>query len=263
MRRRLRTGEDGQATVEFAMVLPIVLLVVVGGIQFGLAFTFWLDLNHVASQSARWTSVNRLPSTSSLPTGSSAVTPTQVRQYVESQVLSKGLLDSIAAENEVQTITLGGGSGQFRLSYAGSAQTPNINSNASAASVQTALRALPTINGPNVNVTGPSGGPYVVTFVGTLAEQDVAAIAATTTGTLTATVTETTPGSGIEACYSKGPNNTLSTPQPGDALEITISAPYHLGFGLAEWAVSPLTLRGRSTMRIEQAPSGSGWTQCA
>ncbi len=83
----------GQATVEFALVLPILLLLIGGGIQFGLAFNYWLDLNHIASEGARWASVNRLPATTTLPSGSNAVTPAQVQAYVQSQVLSQGLLE--------------------------------------------------------------------------------------------------------------------------------------------------------------------------
>lgn len=261
--RRLRR-ERGQATVEFALVLPLVLLVVVGAIQFGMAFNFWLDLNHVASQSARWVTVNRLPD----PVNSSNVSTLQVDTYIESQILSKGLLDSVVAGvDEIQRVDVTATGGTFRLSFQAQ-QTGVIAYNATAPTVETALIALSTIPTGGVTVAGGPGS-YTVTFAGSLAGQDVGAITDNDAGLTgpgaNATVTNVREGAdGVRACFTKGPGNTLATtPQVGDALSITISAPYKLGFGLADWFADPLTLRGRSTMRIEQVPSGSGWVPCA
>ena len=53
--------EDGQATVEFAIVIPLLLLLVFGIVQFGKAFNNWIDLNHLANESARWAAVNKIP----------------------------------------------------------------------------------------------------------------------------------------------------------------------------------------------------------
>ena len=50
---RPKRGERGQATVEFAIVLPLVLLILVGLIEFGKAFNYWLSLNHLANEGAR------------------------------------------------------------------------------------------------------------------------------------------------------------------------------------------------------------------
>jgi hypothetical protein len=65
--------------------------------------------------------------------------------------------------------------------------------------VQTALQALSTIGAGNATVAGSAGGPYTVTFAGTLANQNVAALSATgnfTGGTSPAvTVATTTAGS--------------------------------------------------------------------
>jgi Flp pilus assembly protein TadG len=258
--RMRHRAERGQATVEFALVLPIVLLVVVGGIQFGLAFNFWLDLNHVASEGARWASVNRLPATATLPSGSSSVTANEVQKYVESQVLSKGLLDSIGDADEAQSVTLTAATGgTFALSFKGQVTSPPLAWDSSANVVQTALEALSTIGPGNVTVGGPDGGPYTVTFVGTLGNTDVEMLVADASGLTgpgaTADVAQVTIGNdGVVACYEKSPGNTLTAPQAGDALSITIKAPYKLGFGFFPFA--PLTLKGRSTMRIEQVPSG-------
>ena len=78
--------------------------------------------------------------------------------------------------NEHQQLTVTATGGQFKLEFNGQT-TGDLASNASASVVQTALRALTTINGANVNVTGGPGSasgltPYVISFVGTLAAAD-------------------------------------------------------------------------------------------
>jgi VCBS repeat-containing protein len=79
--------------------------------------------------------------------------------------------------NEVQTLTLTSPpkSGQFFLSFNGQL-TAGISSTATAGQVQAALEALTTIGAGNVSVTGSPGGPYVVTFQGALAQQNVTAL---------------------------------------------------------------------------------------
>jgi hypothetical protein len=63
-RRRRRTdaarsrSEDGQALVEFALVLPIVLAVLLGVLLFGVALNNWIDETQLTSAAARWASVN-------------------------------------------------------------------------------------------------------------------------------------------------------------------------------------------------------------
>lgn len=71
--------------------------------------------------------------------------------------------------DNLQTVTLGGPSaGTFTLTYKGQTSA-GIAFNAAASAVQTALIALSTIGAGNVTVTGSAGGPYTVTFAGTLA----------------------------------------------------------------------------------------------
>lgn len=66
---------------------------------------------------------------------------------------------------EVQTVTITGGptGGSFTLTFQGET-TAAIAYNATAAAVQTALRALDNIGAGQVGVTGSAGGPYTVTF---------------------------------------------------------------------------------------------------
>jgi hypothetical protein len=56
-----RRNERGQAVVEFALILPVFLLLVMGIIQFGIGLNYWLDLQRVANQGARWGAVNNWP----------------------------------------------------------------------------------------------------------------------------------------------------------------------------------------------------------
>src|SRR5918992_653966 len=56
--------ERGQALVEFALILPLFLILVIGLIQFGVGLNYWLDLNRLANQGARWAVVNCNPASS-------------------------------------------------------------------------------------------------------------------------------------------------------------------------------------------------------
>jgi Flp pilus assembly protein TadG len=61
MRRRTLRDERGQSLVEFALVLPILLALLVGAVEFGKAFFYWLDLSHLANTGARAAVVDRWP----------------------------------------------------------------------------------------------------------------------------------------------------------------------------------------------------------
>jgi Flp pilus assembly protein TadG len=58
MRRTTLKAEHGQATVEFALVLPVLLLVVFGIVQFGIAFNNSLTLADAVRAAARAAVVN-------------------------------------------------------------------------------------------------------------------------------------------------------------------------------------------------------------
>jgi len=57
----LRGSESGQALVEFALVIPLLLVVLFGVIDFGKAFNYWIDETHIANETARWAVVNTNP----------------------------------------------------------------------------------------------------------------------------------------------------------------------------------------------------------
>jgi hypothetical protein len=114
-----------------------------------------------------------------------------IRDYDFRQVQDRSLVDVYAgtnhvadgSTNEVQTVEITGSptGGTFTLSYSGQT-TAGIAYNASAAAVQSALTALSNIGSGNVAVTGTAGGPYTVTFKGTLSGMDAAQLSASGAG---------------------------------------------------------------------------------
>ena len=46
---------------EFALILPVFLVIVGGLLGFGRVFFYWIDANHLANETARWAVVDRNP----------------------------------------------------------------------------------------------------------------------------------------------------------------------------------------------------------
>ena len=107
------------------------------------------------------------------------------------------LTTSGAGTDEIQGIAIVADSGTFTLAFNGATTAP-LSYAITKADMQTALRALLTINGANCTVGGTDGGPWTVTFVGSLAKQNVPMIVANATGLVgtphSVTVTQPTPG---------------------------------------------------------------------
>lgn len=76
-RGRPLRSERGQAMAELALVLPLLLMVLIGILEFGRIFNYWIDTTHLANETARWAVVDRVPGT-----GAAA---TRARDYVCSQ----------------------------------------------------------------------------------------------------------------------------------------------------------------------------------
>ena len=87
---RTRPRESGQALIEFALIAPLFLLLVVGIIQFGIGLNYWLDLNRIANQGARWAVVDKYPNCNGTVGSPGCTTPTLV-QHLESEPVSGGL----------------------------------------------------------------------------------------------------------------------------------------------------------------------------
>ena len=78
-------------------------------------------------------------------------------------------------QNEIQKITINATGGTFTLTYSGQT-TSAIAFDASSSDVQSALEALSNLEVGDIAVTGNNGGPWTVTFTGTLAKTNVAQI---------------------------------------------------------------------------------------
>ena len=92
-----RSSERGQALVEFALVLPIVVVIFLGVVLFGVALNTWIDETQLTSTAARFAAVNFAPTeeiAEGKVTEGSAVM-TEVSSYtgiaVGMEVVGKGL----------------------------------------------------------------------------------------------------------------------------------------------------------------------------
>ena len=86
--------ERGAALVEFALVLPLLLMLLLGMLEFGKAYNYWIDTTHLANQGARWAVVNRNPGAGTL------------QEYIQGQANTVELRDggtpSIPAGDEAE-----------------------------------------------------------------------------------------------------------------------------------------------------------------
>jgi Flp pilus assembly protein TadG len=58
-RRRSLRDERGQALVELALLLPVLLLILFAVLDIGKAYNYWVDETHLASEASRWAAVNK------------------------------------------------------------------------------------------------------------------------------------------------------------------------------------------------------------
>jgi Flp pilus assembly protein TadG len=105
--RHRRDRESGQATVEFALILFPLLMVVSGIIYFGIGLNYWLDMNRIANQGARWAVVNNWPpecqrtdaTCTTQPTCTSATrTKVKLQDTLKCMAISKGLQDGVLVD---------------------------------------------------------------------------------------------------------------------------------------------------------------------
>jgi Flp pilus assembly protein TadG len=89
-RRKDASSEDGVALVELALVLPILVLLLFGMLDFGKAFNYWIDEAHLANEGARWAAVNRNPG------GSGATLQEYIRAQANTDELENGGTASVA-----------------------------------------------------------------------------------------------------------------------------------------------------------------------
>jgi Flp pilus assembly protein TadG len=87
--------QRGTALVEFALVLPIFLFLVIGMLHFGKAFNYWINETHLANEAARFAVVNKNPG------GTGITLQEYVRRQAETDELKDGGTDSVPKSLEV------------------------------------------------------------------------------------------------------------------------------------------------------------------
>jgi hypothetical protein len=90
---RRHDPETGQATVEFALILFPLLILVTGIVWFGIGLNYWLDMQRIANQGARWAAVNCARSATAPP----AYNPCDpsLEETLRQQALTNGLKSSV------------------------------------------------------------------------------------------------------------------------------------------------------------------------
>lgn len=86
---KLKNNENGQSMVEFALVLPILMLLVVGIIQFGFIFSVKTTLANEAREAVRYSAVG-------------AYSEQQVKDYVKNSLNKNSLLTKYVSEDAVE-----------------------------------------------------------------------------------------------------------------------------------------------------------------
>ncbi|WP_417744854.1 hypothetical protein [Rosistilla oblonga] len=133
-------------------------------------------------------------------------------------------------------------SGTYTITFGGD-ETANIQFDATAAAVQSALEALESIGADNVRVIGESGGPYYIEFIGDLAGASQDAITVDGSGLSTfsgasVTIETTTEGTGPNH-FDNAANWSLgSVPVSGDILHF-IEGSVPCLYGLEQPTITP------------------------
>jgi Flp pilus assembly protein TadG len=111
LRRVLRRGRDerGTSMTELALVLPLLLVLLLGMIDFGKAFTEWIDETHLANEGARLAAVNYCPNKTQAdcgwtalgcPTSGAACWAWYVHQQSDVEELKSGRPGDVYAEQQ-------------------------------------------------------------------------------------------------------------------------------------------------------------------
>jgi Flp pilus assembly protein TadG len=96
--RRLRADESGVALVEFALVLPLLLVLLLGMIDVGKAVNYWNDETHLANEAARYAAVNNSPDPNwaSNKTNAAYKINTAIKNQADTNELKQGGTQSIS-----------------------------------------------------------------------------------------------------------------------------------------------------------------------
>lgn len=148
--------------------------------------------------------------------------------------------------DEIQTVTVSGAPTTWCLTF-NAQTTADIAHPASAGTVQTALEGLSNIGVGDVSVSGSSGGPYTITFIGALAKTNVSTLVGAVVDGGTNPVVrvgKTREGAGA----STGSDNQVVTIKMGSFVEW----PWPTGARFDIWA--RMSADGQNGIRLRIAP---------
>jgi TadE-like protein len=84
------------------LLLPLFLLLVFGMIEFGRVFNYWIDMTHLASEGARYASVNRWPTCTSQSQSTGTCNPTTLKEYLVARGNTGELRGQLSGSDGVQ-----------------------------------------------------------------------------------------------------------------------------------------------------------------
>ena len=155
--------ESGVALVEFALILPLLMLLLLGMLDFGRAFNYWLDETHIANEGSRWAIVN----TNGLALGGQTLQQ-YLKQTADTTELRNGGTSSVPNALQVYIPTLPAQVGHpvkvcvkttFNLiPFIGAAASNLTGLNLTASSTMR-LEQLPTTYSSGYGSTGSGGQP--------------------------------------------------------------------------------------------------------
>ena len=92
IRRRLRLRDDrGQSFVEFTLILPMAVILILGVVDLGKAIAYSLDASHLANEGARFAVVNGCP-------GCNPTIPTALPNAIKNQAESAQLRNAASTQ---------------------------------------------------------------------------------------------------------------------------------------------------------------------
>jgi Flp pilus assembly protein TadG len=86
--------ESGAALVEFVLVLPLLLVLLLGTLDLGKAYNYWVDENQLAHEGARFAAVDKNP-------GPGSSLQESIRQQADTAELRNGGTGSVASALQV------------------------------------------------------------------------------------------------------------------------------------------------------------------
>lgn len=88
--------QSGQALVEFTLVLPVLIVLLFGMLDFGKAYNYWNDATHLTAEGVRFAAVNRKPDSSN-----AASLQAQIRSSADTAELRAGGTSTVGVAPQV------------------------------------------------------------------------------------------------------------------------------------------------------------------